>query len=88
MSKHLAHCLENLHDDPQIKNIRQLGLIAAFDMVDNQDRRNLKVYQYALEHEMLIRPIGHTVYFMPPYVITPDEIANMVNVAKDAVRLV
>jgi adenosylmethionine-8-amino-7-oxononanoate aminotransferase len=84
--EHLSSCLKNLSDDPHVHNVRQLGLIAAFDMIDNQNRRGLKVYQYALENEMLIRPIGHTVYFMPPYVITPDEIEHMVSVAQHGVK--
>ncbi|MFA6036618.1 MAG: adenosylmethionine--8-amino-7-oxononanoate transaminase [Legionellales bacterium] len=86
LSQHLALCLENLQEDSDVYNIRQLGLIAAFDMIDNQNRRGLKVYQYALAHEMLIRPIGHTVYFMPPYVITPDEINQMITVAHQGVK--
>ena len=32
----------------------------------------------ALERELLLRPIGSTVYFMPPYVIGPDEFALLV----------
>ncbi len=86
LSQHLAKCLEPLRSDPHIKNIRQLGLIAAFDLIDNHNRRGLNVYQYALKNEMLIRPIGHTVYFMPPYVITCDEISQMINVAQQGVK--
>jgi adenosylmethionine-8-amino-7-oxononanoate aminotransferase len=86
LSAHLSKCLENLKDDPHVHHIRQLGMIAAFDMIDNNNRRGLKVYQYALEHEMLIRPIGQTIYFMPPYVISTDEISRMVNVARHGVK--
>ena len=44
-----------------------------------QERRGLRVYRHALEREALLRPIGNTVYFMPPYVITPDEIDVLVD---------
>ncbi|RPI44132.1 MAG: adenosylmethionine--8-amino-7-oxononanoate aminotransferase BioA, partial [Betaproteobacteria bacterium] len=30
-------------------------------------------YRSALERELLLRPIGNTVYFMPPYVIDEPE---------------
>jgi adenosylmethionine-8-amino-7-oxononanoate aminotransferase len=43
------------------------------------------VYRHALEHEMLLRPLGNVVYFMPPYVITPDEIDRMVAVARASI---
>ena len=29
----------------------------------------------ALARELLLRPIGRTVYFMPPYIVTDDEFA-------------
>jgi adenosylmethionine-8-amino-7-oxononanoate aminotransferase len=34
---------------------------------------------------MLLRPLGNVVYFMPPYVITPDEIDRMVAVARASI---
>jgi len=46
-----------------------------------QERRGLDVYQYALAHGVLLRPLGNVVYFMPPYVIAPDEIALLAEVA-------
>jgi len=42
---------------------------------------NLRVYRHGLEHGMLLRPLGDVVYFMPPYVIEPEEIDAMVAVA-------
>ena len=36
---------------------------------------------------MLLRPIGNVVYFMPPYVMTPEEIDLMVEVAREGIEL-
>jgi adenosylmethionine-8-amino-7-oxononanoate aminotransferase len=33
-----------------------------------------RLYEAALSRELLLRPIGNTVYFMPPYVIEPAEL--------------
>ena len=52
---------------------------------DWRERRGLKVFQSALAKGVLLRPIGNTVYFMPPYVITDDELRWVVEVAAEAV---
>ena len=36
---------------------------------------------------MLLRPVGNVVYFMPPYVIAPEEIDLMVEVAREGIEL-
>jgi adenosylmethionine-8-amino-7-oxononanoate aminotransferase len=84
-----------LLDHPHVADIRQYGMIVAIEMIKNkekheaypwQERRGLKVYQYGLEHQMLLRPLGNVVYFMPPYVIKPQEIENMVKTAIDGIH--
>jgi adenosylmethionine-8-amino-7-oxononanoate aminotransferase len=47
----------------------------------------LKIYQYALEKGVFLRPLGHVVYFMPPYIITNDEIDKMMDTAYEAISL-
>jgi adenosylmethionine-8-amino-7-oxononanoate aminotransferase len=77
-------------DHPHIGEVRQTGMILAVEMVRDrktrnpfpwQERRGLEVYQYGLEHGVLLRPLGNVVYFMPPYVITTDEIRHLAEVA-------
>jgi len=64
---------------PRVKNFRNTGMIWAFevDTLDHAFAR--KFHEAALQHELLLRPIGNTVYFMPPYVIGDAEIDVMVN---------
>ena len=38
------------------------------------------------DHELLPRPIGNVVYFMPPYVIEPGEIDRLVATARDGIE--
>ena len=65
-------------------------MILAIELVKNkatrepfpwQERRGLKVYQYALTQGVLLRPLGNVIYFMPPYVITEDELELLADVA-------
>ncbi|MCB1659128.1 MAG: adenosylmethionine--8-amino-7-oxononanoate aminotransferase BioA, partial [Pseudomonadales bacterium] len=44
-------------------------------------------FQAALEQGVLLRPIGNTVYVMPPYVMTDDELRYVLKVAGDAVDI-
>ena len=94
-NRKLATCLgarlAPLIDHPHVAEVRQTGMIAAVELVRDKvtrrpfaamERRGLRVYQYALEHGVLLRPLGDVVYFMPPYVVTPDEIDRMVKVAR------
>jgi adenosylmethionine-8-amino-7-oxononanoate aminotransferase len=50
-----------------------------------QERRGLKVYQHGLKNRVLIRPLGNVIYFMPPYVISYEEIDLMLQVAMDGI---
>jgi adenosylmethionine-8-amino-7-oxononanoate aminotransferase len=52
-----------------------------------QERRGLKVYQHALERGALLRPLGNVVYFLPPYVITPEQIDFLAEVASEGIEL-
>jgi adenosylmethionine-8-amino-7-oxononanoate aminotransferase len=71
---------------PRVRNFRNTGMIWAFD-VDTPDAGFArKFHQAALERGVLLRPIGTTVYFMPPYVIEADEIAFLTAGALDALN--
>ena len=62
---------------PRVKNFRNRGMIWAFevDSVDPQFSR--KVFAQALDRGLLLRPIGRSLYFMPPYVIDEEEIGHL-----------
>jgi adenosylmethionine-8-amino-7-oxononanoate aminotransferase len=52
-------------------------MIAAFDVATDDPYFSRKFYRAALEQEALIRPIGNTVYLMPPYIVSDDEITHL-----------
>ncbi len=85
---------EAFADHPQVGDIRQHGMIAAIEMCRDgdrnqpfpwQERRGLRVYRHGLTRGCLLRPLGNVTYFMPPYVITPDEIRHLVTTAREGV---
>jgi len=72
--------------DLPIKHMRHQGMIFAFD-VDTQNTQFAKqCYQAAVQQELLLRPIGKTVYWMPPYTINEEEIDFMVNTTLKVIR--
>ena len=54
---------------PRVAHLRQRGMILAFDVPNAPPRFAETFHLKARAHELLIRPIGSTVYLMPPYLI-------------------
>ena len=76
-----------------VTNIRQCGTILAMDVVVSQDGYlsdiQPKLYDLFLSRKVLLRPLGNTVYILPPYCITEEdlrEIYDSIHFALDSVR--
>ncbi|MBS1129807.1 MAG: aminotransferase [Proteobacteria bacterium] len=76
-SAKISTALAPLADHPQVRHLRQRGMITAFDVETDDPYFSRRFYRAALGREALIRPIGNTVYLMPPYIISDDEIAHL-----------
>lgn len=83
----IAQCLERFKTLGNVKSVRQTGMIAAVELKTYpvSFRVNLKIFQYALGKGVILRPLGNVVYFMPPYVITCEEIETMMDAAYEAI---
>jgi adenosylmethionine-8-amino-7-oxononanoate aminotransferase len=71
----LARLTEPIARHPKVKHFRHIGMIWAFDAVTDDPAFSRRFFAEALRQELLLRPIGTTVYFMPPYVIDETELA-------------
>ncbi|MFA5171509.1 MAG: adenosylmethionine--8-amino-7-oxononanoate transaminase [Sulfuriferula sp.] len=76
-----------LRQHPRVRHWRRTGMIWAFDVVDAPIDFARLFYLAALKQGVLLRPIGNTVYFMPPYVINEAEISQLVAGALAALNL-
>jgi adenosylmethionine-8-amino-7-oxononanoate aminotransferase len=90
LAAHMASATKHFADHPHVAEVRQTGMILAIEMVQEkksrapypwQERRGLAVYRHGLEQGALLRPLGDVIYFMPPYVIQPEEIDFLAKVA-------
>lgn len=96
LAAHMGARARELESHPHVAEVRQHGMICAIEFVADkrtrapypwQERRGLVVYRHALERGALLRPVGNVVYFMPPYVITPEQIDFLVDVAREGITL-
>ncbi len=67
----LDRALEPLRADPRLEHWRRCGMIWAFDVKPEfaGGRFAEQFHLAGRRHELLIRPIGRTVYLLPPYVL-------------------
>jgi adenosylmethionine---8-amino-7-oxononanoate aminotransferase len=95
LAEHMGRRARELADHPHVAEVRQRGMIVAIELVADkagrrpypwQERRGLRVYRHALSRGVLLRPIGNVVYFMPPYIITPEEIDLVAEVAREGIE--
>jgi adenosylmethionine-8-amino-7-oxononanoate aminotransferase len=96
LARKMADSVAHLADHPHVVDIRQRGMILAVELMKDPkartpwpwtERRGLRIYRHALERGALIRPLGTTLYFMPPYVIEPAEIETLARIATEGVEL-
>lgn len=59
-----------LRAHPRVKATRHLGMIWAWDIDTTEPTFAARYHRAALEAGLLLRPIGSTLYVMPPYVLT------------------
>ena len=73
-----AQRVRRLEGDSRFANVRQIGTVAALDFHVEQNGYlapiGPKLYDFFLSRGLLLRPLGATVYVMPPYCTTPAEL--------------
>ncbi len=75
---------EQLGNHKNIKDVRTLGTILAFEIAQGKDEylNNISamITNKVMEKGIYLRPLGNTVYIMPPYCITEEELAKVYSV--------
>ncbi|MDO6384848.1 adenosylmethionine--8-amino-7-oxononanoate transaminase [Uliginosibacterium sp. 31-12] len=72
----LARAAGPIAAHPTVRHLRQLGMILAFD-VEATPGFARRFHAHALAEGLLLRPIGNTVYWMPPYVLDEAQCAGL-----------
>ncbi|BAF71577.1 adenosylmethionine--8-amino-7-oxononanoate transaminase [Sulfurovum sp. NBC37-1] len=87
-SGYIKEKLERFSALENVREVRQQGMVAAVELqgYDAKERIGLKIYTYGLKKGVLLRPLGNVIYFMPPYVISYEEIDKMTDVAYEGIK--
>ncbi len=91
LSQRLGDALHRLAQQPHIGNARQCGTMIAFDVDAGEDAGYLaeigpQMRAHFFAHDVLIRPLGNTVYTMPPYCVSQDDVDRIAEVMASAVE--
>lgn len=86
----LNELLQPVAADRRIRHYRNRGMIWAFDAIVEDETKaatfSRRFHEAALKHELLLRPIGTTVYLMPPYVLDDDELVHLARGTQAALK--
>jgi adenosylmethionine-8-amino-7-oxononanoate aminotransferase len=82
-SARISAAAAGLAAQPRVRDFRNTGMIWAFEVETREADFPRRFYEQALARGLLLRPLGNTVYFMPPYVIGPDETAFLAERTRD-----
>jgi adenosylmethionine-8-amino-7-oxononanoate aminotransferase len=73
--------LQPLAQHSSVKHLRQQGMITAFDVQIQDPQKRAKFsrefFTQSLAHGLLLRPIGTTVYYMLPYILSDEEVDHL-----------
>jgi len=82
----LTTLCEPIAQHAKVKAARQLGMIWAFDVDTDDPTFSRRYHAAALEGGLLLRPIGSTLYFMPPYMLDEEATAWLATRALSALE--
>jgi adenosylmethionine---8-amino-7-oxononanoate aminotransferase len=87
--------LRQFNDLDCVGDVRFIGMVGAIELVKNkrtkeklpsEKRLPFFIARKALEHGLLLRPLGDVLYFIPAYIITEEEIHWMFRTTKEAIE--
>lgn len=87
MERHTAFA-QWLSNQELVENVRQQGVILAFDLRTSEtvsyfNSLRDRIWQFFIERGLLLRPLGNTVYVLPPYCITDEQLERVYQGVRD-----
>ena len=86
-----AEFIAQIASHAKVKEARSMGVIMAIDLNISTNRYGKlrdKLYTFFMENGVLLRPLGNTIYVLPPYIITNEQLDKIYSTIKNALELV
>jgi adenosylmethionine-8-amino-7-oxononanoate aminotransferase len=87
-----GECLSRLAAHPWVAEVRQIGTVAAIELKTEDagyfSTLKPRLYRFFLERGVLLRPLGHVIYVLPPYCISDEELRYVYEVIEEALESV
>lgn len=86
---------DTFEQHPYVGEYRQTGMVGAIELVKNKEtkepfdsdlRVGYQIYKIALEKGVLLRPLGNVLYFMPPYIITKEQLQQLTTITLESIE--
>ncbi|TNJ46979.1 adenosylmethionine--8-amino-7-oxononanoate transaminase [Tamlana fucoidanivorans] len=80
---------EKIKQHPEVKSVRQTGIIFALDLNIEMERYgNMRdqLFKFFMNHGVFLRPLGNTIYIQAPFVITPTQLNTVYQVIEKALN--
>jgi len=86
LAAQLTTAFAPLNTHPRVRHARQMGMVWAWDIATTLPDFAQRYHAAARSRGLLLRPIGHTLYCMPPYVLDADEVQHLATQALAALE--
>ena len=80
---------EQIKNHPKVNNLRQLGVILAFELDHEMERYgNLRnqLFAHFMERGIFLRPLGNTIYIAAPYIVSNVELQKIYSAIEAALE--
>ena len=90
--EHHAQFKEKIQQHPKLKEVRQRGTIIAFEWKDQEQQTSYfhqlrdNLYQFFLEKNIILRPLGNIIYILPPYCISNEDLDLIYGLIEEALE--
>ncbi|WP_462389009.1 adenosylmethionine--8-amino-7-oxononanoate transaminase [Acidovorax sp. Q11] len=86
LAQHIDAACAPLAQHPRVRHARRLGMIWAWDVDTTLPDFSRRYHQHAMARGLVLRPIGKTLYAMPPYVLDDEAVQCLASGALDALN--
>lgn len=80
-----------IKNHPKVKSTRRLGVIFALDLNVEMDRYGSlrdQLFSFFMDNGVCLRPLGNTIYILPPFIITDEELNKVYEVIEASLDIV